>query len=80
MSQYVDRNRDSNLVSRADNPNLIPSFESKRLIGCLCEEDQTHVNYMWVHLGEPKRCECGHWFKAVPARKFWEEIDYKPGA
>ena len=63
-----------------ENPNLVPSFEDKRLIGCLCEEDQTHVNYMWVHLGDPKRCECGNWFKAVPARKFWEDIDTKIGA
>jgi len=62
-----------------ENPNLVPSFEDKRLIGCLCEEDQTFVNYMWIHMSEPKRCECGHWFKAVPARKFWEEIDTKPG-
>ncbi|CAG2161859.1 unnamed protein product [Oppiella nova] len=63
-----------------ENPNLVPSFEDKRLIGCLCEEDQTHLNYMWVHLSEPRRCECGYYFKAVPARKFWEEIDTKIGA
>lgn len=50
-----------------DNPNLVPSFEEKRLIGCVCEEDATSVNWMWVHKEEPKRCECGHWFKCVDA-------------
>jgi len=63
-----------------EQPNLVPSFEDKRLIGCLCEEDATHLNYMWVHMSEPKRCECGYYFKAVAARKFWEELDTKLGA
>ncbi|KAF8774185.1 cytochrome c oxidase subunit 5B, mitochondrial-like [Argiope bruennichi] len=51
-----------------DNPNLIPSFEDKRIIGCICEEDSTAINWMWVHKDEPKRCGCGHWFKIVEAK------------
>lgn len=50
-----------------DNPCLVPAFEDKRVVGCICQEDQTHICYMWVHQEEPKRCECGHWFKCVPA-------------
>ncbi|XP_059618474.1 cytochrome c oxidase subunit 5B, mitochondrial-like [Phlebotomus argentipes] len=48
-----------------DQPNLIPSAFDARLVGCICEEDQTFVQWMWVYQGEPKRCECGHWFKLV---------------
>uniref|UniRef100_C9W1M6 Cytochrome c oxidase polypeptide Vb n=2 Tax=Ixodidae TaxID=6939 RepID=C9W1M6_RHISA len=51
-----------------DNPNLIPSHLEKRMIGCICEEDQTHINWMWLHRGDPKRCECGYWFKIVDAK------------
>ncbi|GIX85715.1 cytochrome c oxidase subunit 5B, mitochondrial [Caerostris darwini] len=51
-----------------DQPNLIPSFEEKRIIGCICEEDSTYINWMWVHKEEPKRCSCGHWFKLVEAK------------
>lgn len=68
------------LFALKDNPNLVPSFEDRRYIGCQCEEDQTALNYMWVHAGEPKRCECGYWFKLVPAEKFWEKLDTKLGA
>lgn len=50
-----------------EKPNLIPTFEDRRLVGCICEEDATNVNYFWLHLDDPKRCECGHWFKAVEA-------------
>merc|ERR1711872_883515 len=48
-----------------DKPNLIPSFYDKRLVGCVCEEDATCINWMQLHQGEPKRCECGYWFKLV---------------
>lgn len=51
-----------------DNPNLVPSFLDKRIIGCICEEDSTSINWMWVHKEEPKRCMCGHWFKLVEAK------------
>lgn len=51
-----------------DSPNLIPSHLEKRMIGCICEEDATVINWMWLHRGDPKRCECGHWFKIVDAK------------
>lgn len=30
-------------------PNLIPSAFDARLVGCICEEDQTFVQWMWLH-------------------------------
>ncbi|XP_003487551.1 cytochrome c oxidase subunit 5B, mitochondrial-like [Bombus vosnesenskii] len=49
--------------STKENPNLVPSAFKSRVVGCLCEEDTAHVNWMWLHEGQPRRCECGHWFK-----------------
>ncbi|XP_023015501.1 cytochrome c oxidase subunit 5B, mitochondrial [Leptinotarsa decemlineata] len=46
-------------------PNEIPSAFEARLVGCICEEDATCITWMWLHKGEPKRCECGHWFNLV---------------
>ncbi|KAK6179558.1 hypothetical protein SNE40_011887 [Patella caerulea] len=46
-----------------DKPNIVPSLYQKRLVGCICEEDEININWMNLHNGEPKRCECGHWFK-----------------
>merc|ERR1711942_287643 len=46
-----------------DEPTLIPSLYEKRLVGCICEEDAVSINWMFLHKGEPKRCECGYWFK-----------------
>jgi len=45
-----------------EQPTKIPSVFESRIIGCICEEDATVINYMWLHEGEPKRCECGYWF------------------
>ena len=55
-----------------DKPYVVPSFEPKRMVGCVCEEDATTINYMWVHKGDPKRCECGYWFRCedVPINYF----------
>lgn len=60
-----------------ENPNIVPTFEDRRMIGCQCDEDATSINYMWVHLDEPKRCECGHWFKAVEAPDYEEMLGLK---
>lgn len=46
-------------------PNEIPSAFDARIVGCICEEDATSVNWMWLHKGQPRRCECGHWFSLV---------------
>ena len=29
------------------------------------EEDSLAIRWMWLHHGESKRCECGHWYKLV---------------
>lgn len=50
-----------------DNPFIIKAFEPKRLIGCICEPDATVICWMWVHKGDPRRCECGYWIKVVDA-------------
>ncbi|KAK1120718.1 hypothetical protein K0M31_010922 [Melipona bicolor] len=49
--------------STKESPNLVPSAFKSRIVGCICEEDTAHVNWMWLHDGHPRRCECGHWFK-----------------
>lgn len=46
-------------------PNEIPSAFDSRIVGCICEEEATSINWMWLHKGEPKRCECGYWFNLV---------------
>jgi len=57
-----------------DNPNIVPSFEPKRLVGCICEEDATSINWMWVHKGDPRRCDCGYWFKTVDAENHFAKL------
>ncbi|VDM43434.1 unnamed protein product [Toxocara canis] len=54
-------------VSSREKPNLVPSHFEERIIGCMCEPDSGHVNFMMIRKGPPKRCECGHWFKAIDA-------------
>ncbi|RZC35399.1 COX5B domain containing protein [Asbolus verrucosus] len=46
-------------------PNEIPSAFDSRIVGCICEEESTSINYMWLYKDAPKRCECGHWFVLV---------------
>ncbi|XP_064102288.1 cytochrome c oxidase subunit 5B, mitochondrial-like isoform X3 [Macrobrachium rosenbergii] len=52
----------------ASNPTLIPSFYDRRLVGCICEEDATCINWMWLEKGETKRCECGYWFQLTEGK------------
>ncbi|KAJ2954801.1 hypothetical protein O0L34_g3108 [Tuta absoluta] len=49
-----------------DRPNLVPSAFCSRLVGCSCNPDQNHIEYMWLHQGVPKRCGCGYWFELCP--------------
>ncbi|CAD5209441.1 unnamed protein product [Bursaphelenchus xylophilus] len=53
--------------SSKEKPNLVPVHFLERIIGCLCEHDSGHVNFMVIRKGEPKRCECGAWYKAIDA-------------
>lgn len=48
-----------------DKPNEIPSAFDSRIVGCICEEEATSINWMWLYKGQPRRCECGHWFTLV---------------
>ncbi|MFH4973751.1 hypothetical protein AB6A40_000460 [Gnathostoma spinigerum] len=54
-------------TSTREKPNLVPAHFNERIIGCMCEPDSGHVNFMIIRKGPPKRCECGHWFKAIDA-------------
>merc|ERR1719153_1742963 len=52
--------------SKAD-PHLVPSITNKRIVGCVCEEDNTAVVWFWLHQGEAQRCpSCGTHYKLVP--------------
>merc|ERR1712044_136275 len=52
-----------------DNPNIIKAMSDYRMVGCVCNEDDTNIKFMWLYEGKPKRCKCGYWFKLdrVPA-------------
>ncbi|KAK8720519.1 hypothetical protein OTU49_013274 [Cherax quadricarinatus] len=52
----------------SSNPTVVPSFYERRLVGCICEEDATCINWMWLEKGEKKRCECGYWFQLIDAK------------
>ncbi|KTG31165.1 hypothetical protein cypCar_00026600 [Cyprinus carpio] len=48
-------------------PHLVPSITNKRIVGCVCEEDNTAVVWFWLHEGEAQRCpSCGSHYKLVP--------------
>ncbi|KAK7806207.1 hypothetical protein U0070_008870 [Myodes glareolus] len=39
-----------------EEPNLVPSITNKRIVGCICEEDNCTVIWFWLHKGETQRC------------------------
>ncbi|XP_051794658.1 cytochrome c oxidase subunit 5B, mitochondrial-like [Acanthochromis polyacanthus] len=48
-------------------PHLVPSITNKRIVGCVCEEDNTAVVWFWLHEGEAQRCpSCGAHYQLVP--------------
>ncbi|MCI4388631.1 hypothetical protein PGIGA_G00088240 [Pangasianodon gigas] len=50
-----------------DDPHIVPSINNKRIVGCVCEEDNTAIVWFWLHEGEPQRCpSCGSHYKLVP--------------
>ncbi|XP_063817575.1 cytochrome c oxidase subunit 5B, mitochondrial-like [Pseudophryne corroboree] len=50
-----------------DNPHIVPSVNKQRLVGCICEEDNSQVIWFWIHEGHVHRCpECGAHYKLVP--------------
>lgn len=46
-----------------ENPTKVPSVFEKRMIGCICEEESTTINWMWLERGGTQRCNCGHFFQ-----------------
>ncbi|KAK5603001.1 Cytochrome c oxidase subunit 5B [Crenichthys baileyi] len=51
--------------TKAD-PHIVPGIGNKRLVGCLCEEDNTAIVWFWLHEGDPQRCpSCGSHYKFV---------------
>ncbi|CAB1312424.1 unnamed protein product [Coregonus sp. 'balchen'] len=47
-------------------PHIVPGISDKRLVGCLCEEDNTAIVWFWLHEGKPQRCpECGSHYQFV---------------
>ncbi|XP_037227554.1 cytochrome c oxidase subunit 5B, mitochondrial isoform X2 [Falco rusticolus] len=50
-----------------EDPNLVPSITNKRIVGRLCEEDNSCVIWFWLHKGEAQRCpSCGAHYKLIP--------------
>ncbi|XP_072280190.1 cytochrome c oxidase subunit 5B, mitochondrial [Pyxicephalus adspersus] len=49
-----------------ENPHIVPSINRQRLVGCVCEEDNSAVIWFWIHDGEVNRCpQCGSHYKLV---------------
>ncbi|KAM8972772.1 cytochrome c oxidase subunit 5B, mitochondrial [Pelodytes ibericus] len=49
-----------------EDPHIVPSITNKRIVGCICEPDNTAVIWFWLHQGEPQRCpSCGSHYKLV---------------
>ncbi|XP_026869885.1 cytochrome c oxidase subunit 5B, mitochondrial [Electrophorus electricus] len=47
-------------------PHIVPGISDKRLVGCLCEEDNTAIVWFWLHAGDPQRCpSCGSYYKLI---------------
>ncbi|VDN16221.1 unnamed protein product, partial [Dibothriocephalus latus] len=82
---YTDvRTREAGLTSK-DQPNLIPFDEERRVMGCICHDDNHHISYLLLYKGIPTRCRCGHWFKLVDyneyeaARdRYWNKVKNEP--
>ncbi|XP_044276373.1 cytochrome c oxidase subunit 5B, mitochondrial-like [Varanus komodoensis] len=49
-----------------EDPQIVPSVGDKRIVGCICEEDNSAIIWFWVHKGESQRCpQCGAYYKLV---------------
>ncbi|PIK59963.1 putative cytochrome c oxidase subunit 5B, mitochondrial [Apostichopus japonicus] len=52
-------------IGTKEKPIEVTSSFTKRIIGCICEEEQTHINWMWLHEGRTQRCTCGSYYQLV---------------
>ncbi|KAL2082880.1 hypothetical protein ACEWY4_020653 [Coilia grayii] len=49
-----------------EDPHVVPGIGKKRMVGCLCEEDNTAIVWFWLHEGNAQRCpSCGSYYKFV---------------
>ncbi|XP_053292825.1 cytochrome c oxidase subunit 5B, mitochondrial [Pleuronectes platessa] len=49
-----------------EDPQIVPCTGTKRLVGCICEEDNTAIVWFWVHEGTPQRCpSCGTHYRLM---------------
>ncbi|XP_075063435.1 cytochrome c oxidase subunit 5B, mitochondrial [Mixophyes fleayi] len=49
-----------------EDPHIVPSVNDQRIVGCICEEENTAVIWFWLHKGEAQRCpSCGSFYKLV---------------
>ncbi|KAI1894593.1 hypothetical protein AGOR_G00117370 [Albula goreensis] len=49
-----------------EDPHIVPCIGNKRLVGCLCEEDNTSIVWFWLHEGNSQRCpSCGSHYKLL---------------
>uniref|UniRef100_A0A8D0GFT8 Cytochrome c oxidase subunit 5B, mitochondrial n=1 Tax=Sphenodon punctatus TaxID=8508 RepID=A0A8D0GFT8_SPHPU len=47
-----------------EEPCLVPSVNKKRIVGCVCEEDNSSIIWFWLHAGDAQRCpSCGAFYK-----------------
>jgi cytochrome c oxidase subunit 5b len=45
-----------------EEPNVVDAMDKYRMVGCVCNEDDTNIKWFWLMEGKPKRCQCGYWF------------------
>ena len=45
-----------------DDPIVVDAMDTYRMVGCVCEEHDCHIKWMWLIEGKDKRCACGHYF------------------
>merc|ERR1719400_1675737 len=46
-----------------DTPTIIHAMDNYRMVGCVCNEEDTNIKWTWLCEGVPKRCECGYWME-----------------
>jgi len=44
-------------------PTIIHAMDNYRMVGCVCNEEDTNIKWTWLCEGTPKRCECGFWME-----------------
>nr|ACO10361.1 Cytochrome c oxidase subunit 5B, mitochondrial precursor [Caligus rogercresseyi] len=46
-----------------EEPHVVDALDEFRMVGCVCNEHDTNIKWMWLFENKPKRCRCGYWFK-----------------